>query len=85
MSIIIENNHFEYKEKGFCGVNNKIIAKRLIALRGEKTREEVAEAVGVTRTSIADYEEGKRVPNDAVKLKLADYFGKPVEAIFFDG
>lgn len=65
-------------------MNREIIARRLIALRGEKTPEEVAKAVGVTTASISDYEQGKRVPNDALKLKMADYFGVQVEQIFFE-
>ena len=65
-------------------MKNEIVAQRLIALRGERTQEEVAKAVGITQTSVNDYEQGNRVPNDAVKLKIAGYFGVCVEKIFFE-
>lgn len=59
------------------------IGKMLVALRGEKRREEVALAIGVTAQAIANYESGLRVPSDDVKVKLANYYGKTVQDIFF--
>ena len=61
------------------------IGKRLIALRGARRREEVAEAVGVSFSALCMYETGKRIARDAVKVRLADYYGVPVEDIFFIG
>ena len=60
------------------------IGKRLRELRGEKRREEVALAVGVSSQAISNYETGMRTPTDATKDKLAAYFGKSVQEIFFD-
>lgn len=60
------------------------IGQELRALRGAKTREEVALAVGVTASSITMYEVGARVPRDEVKVALANYFGKSVGALFFN-
>lgn len=59
------------------------IAKRLVELRGDKTREEVAKAIGVSKSAIAMYETGERIPRDPIKLKIADYYGKTVQEIFF--
>lgn len=59
------------------------IGQELRELRGEKTREEVALAVGVTASSITMYEVGERVPRDEVKVALANYYGKSVGALFF--
>ena len=61
------------------------IGKRLVALRGARRREEVATAVGVSFSALCMYETGRRVARDEVKLRLADYYGVPVESIFFAG
>lgn len=62
----------------------KVIGKRLVALRGDKTQVEVAEAVGVSVSAIGMYESGKRVPRDSVKIALADYYGVNIQNLFFD-
>lgn len=59
------------------------IGAELKALRGNKPREEVALAVGVTVSSIAMYEAGARLPRDDTKMALARYFGKSVGDLFF--
>lgn len=56
---------------------------RLRKLRGDKTRKEVAEAVGITERALQSYELGDRTPRDDVKLRLAEYYGKTVQYIFF--
>ena len=61
------------------------IGKRLVSLRGARRREEVAKAVGVSFSALCMYETGRRVARDEVKLRLADYYGVPVESIFFAG
>lgn len=60
------------------------IAEKLIKLRGEKSREEVAKAVGVSVSAISMYENGERVPRDDIKIKLAEYYKRTVQEIFFD-
>lgn len=59
-------------------------AERLIRLRGDRSREEVARAVGVSVSAIAMYENGERIPRDSIKIKLAAYFNTTVQEIFFD-
>ena len=44
------------------------ISKRLIQLRGEKTQEE----------------NGSRIPRDEIKIRIAKYYHKSVQAIFFN-
>lgn len=60
------------------------IAKRLIELRGKRTREEVAKAVGVSVSAISMYENGERIPRDAIKIKFAEYYNTSVQEIFFN-
>ena len=52
-------------------------------LRGEKTQEEVAKALGITKSAWAMYERGKRIPRDEVKVRISQYFGVSVQDIFF--
>ena len=62
----------------------KIVADRLVRLRGDKTQECVAKAVGISISALAMYETANRMPRDEIKLKIANYYGKTVQEIFFD-
>lgn len=59
------------------------IGLKLRSLRGNRPQNEVADAVGVTCMAISYYEKGKRVPRDAIKIALAEYYKVSVESIFF--
>ena len=59
------------------------IAQRLIRARGNRRRGDVANAVGISVSAIAMYENGKRVPRDEIKIRLADYYGTTVQQLFF--
>ncbi|WP_027410341.1 helix-turn-helix transcriptional regulator [Anoxybacteroides tepidamans] len=59
------------------------IAAILVELRGNRSREEVANALGISISALQMYENAKRVPKDEIKLKIANYYGVPVESIFF--
>lgn len=61
----------------------KAIGKRLEALRGERTREEVARAVGISPSAVAMYELGERIPRDGIKIALANYYGVGIESLFY--
>ncbi|MFR3571801.1 MAG: helix-turn-helix transcriptional regulator [Sellimonas intestinalis] len=49
-----------------------------------RRREEVANAAGTSVSAISMYENGERVPRDAIKIKLAAFYKKSVQEIFFD-
>jgi putative transcriptional regulator len=49
----------------------------------EMTQQELANAVGVTRLTIHSIETGKFVPSTLLAFKLARFFNKDVEEIFF--
>lgn len=55
----------------------EIIAKRLSELRKEKgvTQDEIANEINVKRTTIANYETGKRAPDYETLIRLADIYG----------
>lgn len=64
-------------------MNRKQIARRLVGLRGNRTREETAKAVGISLSALGMYETGRRVPKDEIKIRFARYFGVTVQDIFF--
>lgn len=62
----------------------EIIAGRLTKLRGDTPREEVAKALNISVSALQMYENGQRVPRDEIKLRIASYYNKTVQEIFFD-
>lgn len=60
-----------------------VIGKRLRDLRGSRTQEEVAKALGVTVMAVSLWERGERVPSDDIKVKIANYYKRSVSTIFF--
>ncbi len=65
-------------------IEAKEIGRRLLKLRENLSREEVASAIGVSVSAIQMYENGERIPRDSIKIKIAEYFGCTVQEIFFD-
>ncbi len=59
------------------------IADRLIKLRGSRTQAEVAQAIGVTPSAYSMYENGDRIPRDEIKKRIAEYYKRTVNTIFF--
>ncbi|PGO67367.1 helix-turn-helix transcriptional regulator [Bacillus cereus] len=65
-------------------MNYERVAENLINLRNGRSREEVAKAVGISISTLQMYENGQRIPRDNIKIKLANFYGVTVQAIFFD-
>ena len=65
--------------------NNKKIGERLRTLRQEigKSAAEVANETGIGESALRNYECGVRIPRYLAMLKLAEYYGKTVDYIFF--
>ena len=64
-------------------MNKQVIGARLVKLRGEKSRAEVAEAVGVSVSALQMYENGERIPRDEIKIRLAGFYEQTVGSIFY--
>ena len=64
-------------------VNMEEAGKRLRQLRGIRTRAGVARELNMAYSTLQSYEEGTRTPSGRMKKKLADYYGIPVEFIFY--
>lgn len=61
----------------------KEIGERLRKLRGETDRSTVAQKCEISVSALSMYENGLRVPRDEIKVRLANFYGKTVESIFY--
>lgn len=64
-------------------MDSKKIGKLLTALRGEQTQRDVAKTLGLSPSAIRQYESGNRIPRDNIKEKIAKFYDKTVQEIFY--
>ncbi len=64
-------------------IDSKVIGDRLKSLRGDKTIKEVAESLNISESALSMYETGNRIPRDEIKMRIANYYGKSVQSIFY--
>ncbi|WP_408007396.1 helix-turn-helix transcriptional regulator [Pseudalkalibacillus sp. A8] len=62
------------------------ISNRVKELRARfnTTQSDLAEAVGVTRQTIAALEKGSYIPSLLLAMQISKYFNQPIEEIFFE-
>ena len=51
--------------------------------RSKETAEAVARAIDISQSALGMYENGKRIPRDEIKIRIAEHYCVPVESIFF--
>ncbi|PGD49797.1 transcriptional regulator, partial [Bacillus toyonensis] len=56
-------------------MNKRKVAATLVNLRNGKSREEIAEAIGISVSTLQMYENAQRIPRDSIKIKLANFYG----------
>lgn len=59
------------------------VGKALRDLRGIRTRRGVARELDISYSALCNYENGIRIPPDAVKVRIARYYGVSVQDIFY--
>lgn len=59
------------------------IGERLIEARGDKSQNEVVEAVNISPSALSMYENGERIPRDDIKERLASYYKTTVQELFY--
>lgn len=59
------------------------IGEKLKILRGNKSQAELSRELGILPSAYSNYENDYRVPRDEVKKKIADYYKKTIDEIFF--
>ena len=59
--------------------------KTLIKLRIDRglNQKEAADKIGISQSMLSALEQGHRSGSDATKIKIAKFYGKTVESIFF--
>ena len=57
---------------------------KLRELRGNKSQQEIADAIGITKSALAMYERNERVPRDEIKIRIANYYGVSIVSLFFN-
>lgn len=65
-------------------MDKNIIAQKLVALRDDKSREDVATSLNISVSALQMYENGQRIPRDEIKVKLANFYGVSVQSLFFE-
>lgn len=55
----------------------------LSELRGKRSRAEVAKERGITTQGLGMIERGKRIPRPDLMKRIADYYNKTVDELFF--
>ena len=63
--------------------NMKKVGKRLRELRGIRTRSGVSRQTGIPYSTLQSYEEGTREPAGPIKEILSEYYGVPVNELFY--
>lgn len=61
-----------------------MIGETLQKLRGNRTQEEVAKALGITRASYAHFEKNRREPNIELLKKISIYYNVTIDFLVFD-
>lgn len=51
-------------------------------LRGDRTQQEIADAIGITKSHYGFIENGNRSPSLPVALRIADYFHVSLDEVF---
>lgn len=66
-------------------MNSKLIGSILVSLRQEKGKStvEAARDLGITTSALSNYENGIRIPRDNIKIRIADYYNRPIASIFY--
>lgn len=61
----------------------KLSARSFVLYAAPWMQNPLADALEISTSALFMYERGERIPRDQVKKRIAHYFGKTVEEIFF--
>ena len=59
------------------------VGKILRSLRGIRVRTGVAKEIGISYSMLCKLEDGRRIPSDDMRERIAKYYGIPVDEIFY--
>ena len=73
---------FEFGYSQCIAAQRRSAGDDMRSLRGDRTVEETAAAIGISKAALLAYERGERTPNDTKKKTIADYYGVAVTGLF---
>lgn len=56
---------------------------KVLRLEKRKSQQRAADDLGISKSALAMYERGERIPRDEVKIRIADYYGESVQSLFY--
>lgn len=59
------------------------IGAEIRALRGAESQQALADKLKISKSALAMYERGERIPRDEVKIRIARHFNVSLESLFF--
>lgn len=70
-----------HREINIQGGAHLLIGNRIKLLRESRglQQQELCSIIGVEQSTLANYENNRRIPSDEVKIKLADYFNVTID------
>ena len=64
-------------------MNRIDMGNKIRALRGAESQQNLADKLQISKSALAMYERGERIPRDEVKIRIARHFDVSIESIFF--
>lgn len=64
-------------------MNAMAAGEKIRAMRGAESQQVLADKLKISKSALAMYERGERIPRDEVKIRIAQHFGVSIESIFF--
>lgn len=64
-------------------MNSIAAGAKIRAMRGTESQQALADKLKISKSALAMYERGERIPRDEVKIRIAQHFGVSIESIFF--
>lgn len=59
------------------------IGAKIRTLRGAESQQALADKLQISKSALAMYERGERIPRDEVKIRIAKHFKVPLETLFY--
>jgi len=59
------------------------IGNKIRNLRGSESQQSLADKLEISKSALAMYERGERIPRDEIKMRIARHFHVSLESIFF--